>query len=70
MGMGKDFSSADDTDTDCLLDVKFDEHVKIDSKESVYWADEEQQDELDSFDSELDRNDIWKCIRLAWSLNM
>ena len=70
MGMGKDFSSADDTDTDCLLDVKFDEHVKIDSKESVYWADEEQQDELDSFDSELDRNDIWKCIRLVWSLNM
>ena len=70
MGMGKDFSSADDTDTDCLLDVKFDEHVKIDSKESVYWADEDQQDELDSFDSELDRNDIWKCIRLVWSLNM
>ena len=70
MGMGKDFSSADDTDTDCLLDVKFDEPVKIDSKESVYWADEEQQDELDSFDSELDRNDIWKCIRLVWSLNM
>ena len=65
MGMGKDFSSADDTDTDCLLDVKFDEHVKIDSKESVYWADEDQQDELDSFDSELDRNDIWKCIRLV-----
>eukprot|EP00092_Neocalanus_flemingeri_P026852 GFUD01029108.1.p1 GENE.GFUD01029108.1~~GFUD01029108.1.p1 ORF type:complete len:726 (+),score=117.49 GFUD01029108.1:126-2303(+) len=78
MGMGQDFSSADDTDTDVDEDMKLDERVKIDVEagaiahmlESVYWGDSEDdvkmsksdEKELDSFDSELDNSDIWKCI--------
>jgi len=78
MGMGQDFSSADDTDTDVDEDMKVDERLKIDVEagaiahmlESVYWGDSEDdvkmsktdEKELDSFDSELDNADIWKCI--------
>lgn len=77
MGKGDEFSSADDTDTDAE-DTKFDERVKIDVEagaiaerlENVYWGDSENDvkmsktddKDLDSFDSELDNTDIWKCI--------
>jgi len=76
MGKGKEFSSAEDTDTDAedrtvdepFLETRAIEALKI---ESVYWGDSEDDDvkttktddkELDSFDSELDNADIWKCI--------
>ena len=79
MGKGKEFSSAEDTDTDAedrtvdepFLETRAIEALKI---ESVYWGDSEDDDvkttktddkELDSFDSELDNADIWKCIRLV-----
>ena len=80
MGKGDEFSSADDTDTDAE-DTKFDERVKIDVEagaiaerlENVYWGDSENDvkmsktddKDLDSFDSELDNTDIWKCIRFV-----
>jgi len=73
MGKGKDFSSAEDTDTDAE-DRKFDEPL-IETRaieqmmESVYWGDSEDDvkmskdddKELETFDSELDNADVWKC---------
>lgn len=75
MGKGKEFSSAEDTDTD-TENWKFDESlIEIRAieqmMENVYWGDSEDDvkmtkdddKELESFDSKLVNVDGWKCSR-------
>lgn len=72
MGKGEELSSADDTDTDDE-DMEINKYVEFDVEvgaisdilETAYWGDREDDKDLDSFDSELKKNDIWKCTRFV-----
>ena len=79
MGIGADFSSADDTDTDAE-DTKFDERIANDIEagvlsqrlESVYWGDSEDDIKTPKSDEELDFSDSGKskklCVRLVYRI--
>jgi len=74
MGIGADFSSADDTDTDAE-DTKFDERIANDIEagvlsqrlESVYWGDSEDDIKTPKSDEELDFSDSGKSKKLCVS---
>ena len=73
MGIGQDFSSANDTDTDVDETIVHTNIDKFDNclGETNYQGDSEEdlksgkadEKSLDGYDSEPDNSDLWKCIR-------
>merc|ERR1712226_423054 len=61
-GQGKEFSSADDTDSDIDELHRVISTVAV-AKESVYWADsEEEKGETEEVNLVAGKDGIWKCI--------